>query len=321
MSNTTNTTRRYLPAELGLNKDNKPHAFHVEGFISRPPFYNEASGDKKAFLSTAIGINMSPAKMMALADGSYSKDTNYGEDSGFLGLKIFGKMAEDFSKICAVGVKVAVAGNLEWRDYTKKDQTPGKELVLNVSTLVVMGGKGVDPVISDNVGYSTRTYVKDGITHSQPMVELMSGRVVGCNGLKTSDGGKQYLTFGVMTKLPAEKIYDLVNGSYKKDKKYDDKKKIVNVTLFDRSAEAMAKVVRDGAEVVVTGPIEAREYEGSISYRVRSRQCSIMKFAPKTEGEADTQIAAPAVETAAEAVNTTGFSAIADDDDDCDLPF
>jgi len=317
----TTNTRRYLPAELGLDKNNKPHAFHVEGFIARPAYFKEAADGKKSFLATAIGINMSPAKMMALADGTYSKDVNYGEDSGFLGLKLFGKMAEEFSKICAVGVKVAVSGTLEWRDYTKKDQTPDKELVLNVSNLVVMGGKGVDPVISDNVGYATRTYVKDGVTHAQPMVELASGRVVGCNGLQTKeDTGKKYLTFGVVTKLPAEKIYDLVNGSYNKDKKYDEKKQIVNVSLFDKAAEAMSKVIRDGAEVVVTGPIEAREHEGKVSYRIRARQCSIMKFAPLPEGS-DASQAAPAVETAAEAVNTSGFSAIADDDDDGDLPF
>lgn len=317
---TTNNTRRYLPADLGLDKANKPHAFHVEGFISRPAHFVEASGDKKAFLATAIGINMSAKRMMALADGSYNKDANYGEDNGFLALKIFGKTAEEFSKVCAKGVKVAVSGNLEWRTYPKKDGSgDAEELVLNVNTLVVMGGKDVAPVISDNIGVSTRVWTgKDSVARSQPVAELVTGRVVGCNGLKTAEGGKTYLTFGVLTKLPAEKIYDLTAGSYKKDKEYDTKKCIINVSLFDKQAEALSKVIRDGAEVIVTGPVEQREYEGSISYRMRARVCSVMKFAPQAEGTA-TSAAAPA---AAEEVNTAGFSAIVDDDDDDgDLPF
>lgn len=328
MSNTT-TTRKpsFLAAELGRDPKGNPRAFHVEGYVSKPAYYREATGDKKSFLSTSIGLNMSAERMMALADGSYSKDVDYGENNGFLKLVLFGEEAEKFSQQYAVGVKVAVTGRLEWNDYVTKDNTPGRELQLFVDYFVVMGGKTKEPIIGNNIAAVTREFTdKDNVKRTTAYAALMSGKVVGCNGLKYSESGVPYFSFGVKTSMPASKIYALTNGLFNKEAEYDDNKRIVNVTLFNRSAEAMSKLVDNGAIVVCSGPVKEREYNGNLYYEMSARVCSIMKFAPKAEA-ATGESAAPAPENTASAAAAQYAPPSFDDfkelfdEDDGELPF
>lgn len=69
---------------------------------------------------------------MALADGTYDKDTDYGEPNGFIDLRMTGKMAEHFSADCIVGTRVAVTGRLDWSTFKKKDGTEGKSLTVTL---------------------------------------------------------------------------------------------------------------------------------------------------------------------------------------------
>lgn len=323
---TTNTTekKRYLAAQLGMDAKGNPHAFHVEGYISKPAYFKTGTDDKKSYLGTSIGIAMSPERMMALADGTFDKALDYGEDNGFISLNLFGKEAEAFSKVCAVGIRVAVSGNLEWNEYPLKNGNTGKDLRILVNNLVVMGGKNSDATIASDVGVATRIYTgSDGVQRSVPTVELMSGVVVNVRDL--AFGGKDnkaYLSFGVKTAMPAEKICDLATGTFDSKKDYDTKKRIVNVTVFGGTAEALSKVIRDGALVVCTGAVEAREYNGNTSYQMRAQVCSVMKYAPLAEGGATAS--APSGTAAAASAPDANYSSdffTVDDLDDNDLPF
>lgn len=320
MANNTDK-KKFLPAEVGKDAKGKPHAFHVEGHISKPAYFKEGSGDKKSYLGTSMGIGMSPERMMALAEGTYDKTKDYGEANGFVSLNLFGEDAEKFSKVCVTGLHVAVAGTLEWHEYPlKSGNGKGKELRILVDKLVVMGSKSVEAVVTDTVGVATRVYTgSDGVQRSTAIVELMNGTVIGTRELAYSDKQKAYLSFGVKTEMPAEKIYDLAAGTYDSKKEYDTKKRIVNVVVFDKAAEALSKVVRDGAQVVCSGPVELREYNENITYQMKARPCSIMKFAPKSEdGAAPAE--APNGTAAAAAADTSEFVPLSDVDDD-ELPF
>ena len=183
MSTTNNTEKkRYLAAEVGMDVNGKPHAFHVEGYISRPAYVTRGTEDKKSYLGTAIGTTTETEALMALADGSYEKGKEYGGGE-FLSLNMFGSLAESFSKVCEVGLKVAVSGTFEWHDYTSKDGAPRKELRLLVDNLVVMGSRTKEGEISNRVGHATRMFAdKDGVVHNQPYTELMTGEVIGAKG-------------------------------------------------------------------------------------------------------------------------------------------
>lgn len=321
MANNTEK-KRYLAAEVGMDAKGHPHAFHLEGYISKPAYFKEATEDKAAYLGTSMGIGVNPERLMALADGTYDKAKDYGSDDGsFVTLNVFGKEAEAFSKVCNTGIRVAVTGVLEWNEYKTKDDADARELRVRCDKVVVMGGKGVTSEASSSIAVAANVYTgSDGVQRSINYAELVTGEVIGCRGLATGGSGKKYLSFGVKTKMPAKKIYDLANGAYNKDNEYDDKKRIVNAVVFDRAAEALSNVIRDGALVVLTGAVTEREYNGDTSYQMRPRVTSIMKFAPRAEGETADN-AAPAGSVAAAGVpDSSGFVPL-DDDDDGELPF
>lgn len=129
-------------------------------------------------------------------------------------------------------------------------------------------------------GYKSR---QDGLDRTLPMACTVSGTVIGAKPLGTSPKGNSYLQFGIRTQMSAEKICDLANGTYNKDKAYDGKKTIINASVFGTRAEGLAKVIADGAIVVVSGAVEAREYNGNISYQIRPRgdAVTVIKYGPR----------------------------------------
>ena len=239
-----------------------PYAIQLEGYIaSAAPYFKEASGDKKAFLSFSIGLRGSAARMMALADGTYDKDKDYGSEDDFADLRFYGPLAEKMSKVLVKGRRVVVSGPMKMEEYTRKDGTTATRLVVNVDNIIDGGSRknGVDPTIGTNIAVVTTTYTgKDGVTRSTPMAATVSGTVIGAGELKNSNG-TDYLQFGIRTGMSAEKIVALAGGTYDKGKEYDDKKTIINATVFGKAAERLAKVIKDGVVVVVSGPADAND--------------------------------------------------------------
>ena len=337
MSNNTNTattTRRsaYKVAQVGKTVKDVPYAIMLEGNVaSAAPYFNEKTADKKAFLSVSIGIRGSVERLMARANGTYEKGKTYGvigedglEKDEFVDLHLFGDLAEKMSKVLVKGRRVVVSGPMKMEDYKRKDGTPAKRLVINVDNIVDGGSRkdSVDPTIGDNIAVVTTTYTgKDGVVHNTPMAGTVSGRAYVTNGLQTGGSGVPFFTFGLKTNMPAEKVFDLVNGSYSKDKAYDEKKTIINVTVFRESAERLSKVIANGAIVCVAGSIEAREYGGNISYQMRPFDGSVVVL---KYGENKSEGAAPAAGTAAADAAPTAdagefFAPVEDEGDE--LPF
>ena len=317
-NNNTNNTRPFLTSCVGMTAKGVPYAIQLEGYIaSAAPYFKEATDDKKAFLSFSIGLRGTAARMMALADGTYDKDKEYGEkgEDGlekdeFADLHLYGTLAEKMSKVLVKGRRVVVSGPMKMEEYDRKDGSKGTRLVVNVDNIIDGGSR--------KNGVTTTYTGKDGVTRSTPMAATVSGTVIGAGELKNSNG-TDYLQFGIRTGMSAEKIVALAGGTYDKDKEYDGKKTIINATVFGKTAERLAKVIQDGAIVVVSGPAEANEYDGKISYQIRPRNnaVTVLKY-PETEAAASA--AGSAAADAAPAPDEGYFAPVAEDEGD-ELPF
>lgn len=324
MANTDNRGK-YKTHCVGKTTKGLPYAFQLEGYISTAaPFFKAADGEKGAFLSTSIGLPCPADCLVALANGEYDKEKQY-TGSEFADLRLYGQRAEKFSSVLTKGRHVVVSGQLKEEEYTRKDGTPGKKLVIYVDNLIDAGNRqdNAAATVGNDISVVTTAYVtKDGVTHNVPMACTLSGTVIGCRGLAYGSSGVPYLSFGIRTNMPAEKVCDLVNGTYDKNKEYDAKKTIINVAVFRKEAERLSKVLADGAIVVVSGSVEAREYNGNTSYQMLPRlgAVTIVKF-PAHDGSA-----APAAGTAAAAASavpdpTVGAFVTDEDEDDGELPF
>lgn len=316
---------RYKTHSVGMTTKGEPYAFQLEGYVSSPaPYFSAAHDGKKAFLSASIGLPCAADQLMALAKNEFDKEKSYVAPE-FATIKLYGQAAEKFSSVLNSGRHVVVAGRLVWRQYTTKDGNPGERLEVEVDNLIDGGSfkDGADPVIGNDIAVATLAYKsnQDGLERTLPMACTVSGTVIGTKPLGTSPKGTSYLQFGIRTQMPAEKICDLANGTYNKDKAYDGKKTIVNASVFGTRAEGLSKVIADGAIVVVSGAIEAREYNGNISYQIRPRgdAITVIKYGPRNGSTPE-----PAADSAAAAANPDtsaagNFTPIDDEDDE--LPF
>lgn len=138
MSNTENRSK-YRTHVLDRTIKGVPYAVQLEGYVSNPaPYFKAAEGEKGAFLSTSIGLPCPYTQLLALANGEYDREKTY-EGSEFADLKLFGKRAEKFSSVLNKGRHVVVAGLLKEEDFTRKDGTTGKKLVIEVDNLIDAG--------------------------------------------------------------------------------------------------------------------------------------------------------------------------------------
>ncbi len=293
---------RYKTHSVGMTTKGEPYAFQLEGYVSSPaPYFSAAHDDKKAFLSASIGLPCAADQLMALAKNEYDKEKSYVAPE-FATIKLYGQAAEKFSSVLNKGRHVVVAGRLVWRQFTTKDGNPGERLEIEVDNLIDAGSfkDGVDPTVGSDIAVATLAYKsrQDGLDRTLPMACTVSGTVIGAKPLGTSPKGNSYLQFGIRTQMSAEKICDLANGTYNKEKAYDGKKTIINASVFGTRAEGLAKVIADGAIVVVSGAVEAREYNGNISYQIRPRgdAVTVIKYGPR-----DGSAPAPAAGSAAAA--------------------
>jgi len=324
---TTATRRPYLASNVGKTAKGEPFAYTLEGYIgSSAPFFAEAKDDKSAYLNVSMGLRGSAERIMARANGTYDSKATYGkvdeagqESDEFASIRIYGDMAEKLNEanVLTKGRHVVVSGRLKIQNYKTKSGGDGQELIVEAANVVDLGSRknGIDPVISNTVGAATRTYTtKDGVVHTENLATGFIGTVINSKGLEISDSGVKHLSFGIKGGLPAEKVHDLANGIDTKDKEYDPKRAIVNAVVFGDQAERLSKVIRDNAIVVVSGPIEVRDYNGNISYQMRPRDVIIAKYAPSETPASGTA----AAETSAAA---PAYYVPEDDGDDGELPF
>ena len=215
MANTENRNK-YKTHVVDRTIKGVPYAVQLEGYISNPaPYFKAAEGDKDAFLSTSIGLPCPYTQLLALANGEYDREKAY-EGSEFADLKIYGKRAEKFSSVLNKGRHVVVSGRLKEEDYTRKDGTTGKKLIVEVDNLIDAGSRqdNVEAQLGTDISVVTTAYTtKDGVNHTVPMACTLSGTVIGCRGLATGSSGVPYLSFGIKPGMPAEKVFDRVHGT------------------------------------------------------------------------------------------------------------
>ena len=330
---TTETKKGFLSADVGQNGD-KLYAFHLEGYEAAPPFFKEATQDKKAFLAVNMGIRGSAEALFDRASGVWSKEKTYPEQDGYVRLKFFGEAAEEASKTLSVGRHLVVAGRMKKEEFTDRDGNPAEGVTIDVDGMADLGSRknNIPATVGDKVVGTTRTYTtRDGVIHHAATACLVQGTILNLKPLAVSAKGTAYLRFGVRTRLPAEKVSDLANGIDPTGKEYDKDKKIVDVVVFNDMATRLAKILANNAQVVMTGEINSHEYEGKVSYQMIPRDLTIMKFPPREDtptnnSATSTATAGPATSgMAAENTQAAAESAagcfIEDDEDGEDLPF
>lgn len=322
----TTTKRPYLGTVVGRTVENAPYAFHLEGYAaSNDPKFFPADGEKQARFSFSIGIRCAADELLARANGEYSKENTY-TMSEFVDVSLFGKDAEEVSKVYVKGMKIAVSGKLSLRTYDKTDGSTGSSVSCAVNKYALMESKNkpIKASVSENFGAVSYVYKdKTGADRVIPMAELLTGTVVGTPKLGESNG-KKYFGFGLKTALPAAKVYDTANKVDAKGKEYDNGKRIVNVVVFDMKAETLSNLVRAGTMLAVTGPVREEEYNGEKNYRMSAREVGIMKFAPLPVGENNPAGPAPAGSAAAaaeEAASLPSSEFAVLEDEDGELPF
>lgn len=320
----------FLASDVGM-RGADPYAFHLEGFVATTPYFKEGTQDSNAYLGVSMGVRGSAEAIFDRATGNWSRDKSYPEKDGFVRLKFFGSAAEEMSKIMTIGRHLVVAGKLEKEEpYEDKDGNTREPIAVLTDGLADLGSRknNIPATIGKNVVGATQTYTtKDGIIHNVTTACLVQGTIISVAPLASSARGTAYLRFGVRTRLPAEKVFDLANGVNVAGKEYDKSKRIINVVVFNDMATRLSKIITQNTQVVITGEIAENEYNGNISYQMISRDLTIMQYAPK-EASAAENTAAPATATSgmtAENTQTATDSAkdcfIDPDEDDGELPF
>lgn len=303
---TENKTARYLAAQVGMSGD-KPYAFHLEGNLTAEPHLLEAQGDKAEMAYTSMGISMGCMKLMAKATG---KDAPEDEGDTFVSLNFYGNLAKKFMESNpGKGNAIAVCGKLV--PYTDK-QGKNRVRVMVDNFVLTFNGKR-----NKRFAVATNTFNGKNGVQNIPMVCLLTGNIIRVDELATSANGRDYLRGAIGLAIPAKKVFDKAStgkvGEYP-----EDALSIMNFVFFDEQAQRLAKVLRKGETVCVSGRVSEDTYEGNTSYTINPRTLKIMAFpegeaAPKAAGAAEAP--APAVDTAPA---DTSFS---EDEDDGELPF
>ena len=314
----TTEKKRFTTARVGMTPAG-PFAFIVEGNLTHPG--DVAKKDDTLYSRNSMGISMSAFRLMALAEGTFDKDAEY-PDNPFVDLVAFGGMAERLGAL-PKGARIAVAGKMSRRKFPGKDGAEHEAVQITVQDFAVLNCKAVDdPEGATATVPATEVYTKDGEEHKNPTACLVSGNIYSVGELGNSKtSGRPYLQFSVFAQEPAQKVLDKATGMDTKDKEYEEKHTIINVSCFGAQAEAMAKLLKKGMTVCLSGRISENVFEGKSRIQMSCSGLCVVKF-PAVGAVAPTEGAAPTDSGEAEAAAAgDGFVPVAEDDDEDELPF
>lgn len=304
--------RRFTTARVGQTAVG-PFAFIVEGNLTHPGDIRK-KGDK-TYANNSIGIGMPAFRLLALADGTYDKDATYPE-TPFVDLVAFDEVAERLGAL-PKGARIAVAGKIAKHTYTGTDNAVHESVQITVQDFAVLSCKAVEKgVVAKVTVPATEVYTKDDEEHKNAMACLVSGNIYSVGELgASSTTGNSYLQFSMFAQEPAQKVLDKATGVSTKDKEYDEKMCLINVSCFGKQAEAMAKLLKKGMKVCISGRISENVYEGKSRIQMSCSGLCVI------ERPAEAATEAPTDPAAAEAAPTEGFAAIPEDEDEEQLPF
>lgn len=306
----TTQARRFTTGYVGKSGD-QGYAYQVEGNLVRP---GELRQTKKntPYTANSMGIGGNIWRLLAMAEGTHTKDATYPEDTSasFLNIIAYDAVAEALADL-PKGARILVSGPISKR--TIKDAEKGDRTLVQVvvESFAVVGNKTHAEVIPGTAGAATNVYTgNDGEEHKQNIATLVSGKVFDAKEPGVTGNGRPYFNFSVFAQEPAQKVLDRANGKAT-DGEYDEKMKLINVSVFGKQAESLAKLVKKGMTVSISGSIDEEVFEGKTYIRMNLGALNVLKF-PDPENEVP--------EDSGDApVNGTGaFDSIPDDDDDDD---
>lgn len=294
---------RYTTGYVGTTPAG-PYAFQVEGNLTRPPELRQTNNGNPV-LNNSIGIGRPAAALYALADGSYDKDATYPENN-FVEIVAFGDIAEEMANL-EKGTRIVVAGEMSKRAWTDKAGAERESVQIKVSQFAVLSCKAAPKgAVAKTTVPATNLYTdKNGEDKMAPIACLVSGNLHKVEELGTSPNGISYLHFSMFAQEPAAKVLDKAYGRDTADKEYDEKKKLIWCSVFNKQAESLAKLLKEGMTVAVSGSISENVYNGGSSVRMSVRVLNVINFEtaktsaaviplPEDAGDAPVNEASPA---------------------------
>lgn len=306
-----------------------PFAFQVEGNLTRPGELRTVKDSGRPVTNNSIGIGRSAYALLALAEGTYDKDTAYPENN-FIEVSAFDEVAERLAAL-PKGARIVVTGKMSKREWTDKAGAPREAINILVSDFAVLSckavakGEGAKATVPATNQYTNR----DGEEKQSPVACLVSGNLFSVDELGTAPSGKSYLHFTVFAQEPAAKVLDKARGVDTKDKEYEEKRNLIRCSVFGKQAEALAKLLKKGITVVVSGSVSENVYEGKSSVQMSVNALNVISFdvptgasavipLPEDAGDAPVGEPAPTGETAPGGEISTEFVEMDGDDE---LPF
>lgn len=314
--------RRFLPVEVGrglkVGQDMAvSYAFHLECTVTKQPHYFPAKPDEDRPQSVTVNVALgsSPERIMALADGSYSRGSDYGpEDRNFGEVVAFGATADAVNQL-SIGDTIAVAGPVGWREWTASDGRQGKTLSITADYIQLTRSRNVHPAVQGGFVAAAKLWTdRNGQERRDPMACLVTAEVVSAPmSPYTSQRGSLYLPLTLSLPYPAEQLYDAANGLAAPGKQYQDYRNLKAV-LFNRTASALAGKLREGTQVCVTGTVTEDTYGGKRDISMSVRVMTILtQTAPVSNQPAPADYGAPAAYGSApagyQAGPATGYAA------------
>lgn len=273
----------FLPCVAGTD-DGQPRVCHLEGYVARPPFFREAGDGRDAFLSVTIGAGVPGGQIMAWARHSGPWDSS--DSSCFVDAVMRGDLAERFRDVLQTGTRLGVSGTLDWHTFRRRDGTSARVLQIQVDHAAFLGSRTEEGEVTSFFGAAAMDAGDSGGKKQEvPFVELLTGRVDSCSGLRTTAAGVPFLSFVLETSVPDSTIAREVLGAKAGDSSRNCR---LEVTAFRRMGESLADVLREGASVCVSGRFEKknREWNGC-RYGIIASACTVMAFPDGTGEDTD----------------------------------
>ena len=264
--------RSALPCHTGIDAGGNPHIYYTEGFVAFPPRFLPARRYKKACLSVALRVPVAPEQMFhdAYRDWIYEshlEDPKI-EGAGILEVAFFGAQAEELQSRIRAGSRMAVAGILEQRRYIGRDGRRVCKVALSLEHMILFSedGEGGRAVLSTQV---LRSGEAPGGEH-QAIAELVTGTVRQVSGLMLDTDGNPQIRFR-LSGVPVRKFTEILCGKEAGPVDSD-----LQVLVRGPQAAALARKLRSGSRVCLSGPLTVEETGGELRCLVSPFHCSLL---------------------------------------------
>lgn len=319
------------PFTLGIvgKSEHGPYATHVEGFVTADPHYVEAKEGKQAYTRTGIGISGNALRLLAMSDGTYSKENDYPEME-FIQITVVGAKAKTFAEQVTKGSKIVVSGPLSKSEYTDKQNNARANVSILANTFSVLASsKGSGSL---NSFFNAVTMIRaddEGQVQKYSTVCGLTGKVTKVSSLECAKTGTQYMRFQMSLAISADKVLALANGTYDKEAVYDKNRTLLTCTVFNKHAIGLSKILRPGMLVCCSGSVDSSEHDGVVYVNMRPIGVSVMQWGEQSRTETEEKkvsVDASSEDKQPETPVTGSSIAVSDPDEDDDesddeLPF